>query len=201
MGKAAFVKGLRSQFKEEASRLVHVLNRFAALKVTLVGFDPAMVLTLREEYPAILKKNCNYHVLLPQEWLSQALEKEEPLPLQEEKPYYLFSHCTEKSKIPQSPAVWESIFKTFGLTLIPVPTGCCGMAGTFGHESEHLRESQALFQLSWSERLENIEFQQTLATGYSCRSQANRLIYREIQHPVQVLSRVIANNFAKKYCV
>lgn len=202
MGKAASVKGLRNQFKQEAYLLAQKLHAFATLNITLVGFDPAMVLPLRDEYLAILPEHMRrYQVLLPQEWLSQVLEHKQTLPVQSTTPYYLFSHCSEKSKNPQSALVWQRIFKHLGLTLIPVSTGCCGMAGTFGHEQEHVSESQALFQLIWADSLESIEFQQALATGYSCRSQVNRLISRQIQHPIQVLGQVIENNFDKKYCV
>jgi len=68
--------------------------------------------------------------------------------------------------------------------------GCCGMAGTYGHETDNVDTSKKIYQLSWSEVVNGAHYKDSLvATGYSCRSQVKRIDGREIPHPLQVLLR------------
>lgn len=62
-------------------------------------------------------------------------------PALNDKPWYLFAHCTEKTKLPNAEKQWGAIFTHFGGVMESVPVGCCGMAGTFGHESDKLIRS------------------------------------------------------------
>ena len=71
--------------------------------------------------------------------------------------FALLSHCGEKSSLPESPKVWEEVFKSQGLKLKAVSSGCCSMAGAFGHEKEHLAASKRGFDLSWKLKLEQNE--------------------------------------------
>jgi FAD/FMN-containing dehydrogenase/Fe-S oxidoreductase len=108
-------------------------------------------------------------------------------------PYYLFSHCTEKTAVLGIEKQWQQIFQIVGLELIPVATGCCGMAGIYGHEAEHYEESQGIYQMSWQPHIRStIEAKEyILATGYSCRSQVERFDGFTPLHPVQALERSI----------
>jgi Fe-S oxidoreductase len=74
-----------------------------------------------------------------------------------------------------------------GLDLTPVAVGCCGMAGTFGHEASHLDESTGIYQLSWQQAIAKFAPQQILASGYSCRSQVARFEGFKPKHPLQAL--------------
>jgi hypothetical protein len=69
------------------------------------------------------------------------------------------------------------------------------MAGMYGHEAEHYQTSQSIYQLSWGKHLslKPEERQYYLATGYSCRSQVQRLAGWKPLHPVQILSKYIQN--------
>lgn len=71
--------------------------------------------------------------MLVHEWLPQAL----PEAREQEnggEAWYLFGHCTEVTALPAAPKQWAEIFARFGAKLENVSVGCCGMAGTYGHE-------------------------------------------------------------------
>src|SRR5690606_8021868 len=112
------------------------LNRLAALGCPMLGVDPSLVLCYRDEYSKVLgEQRGEFEVLLVHEWLNSVQD----LPvLESPNDFYLFSHCTEKTALPVSSNEWQSIFSRFGLSLKLVETGCCGMAGTYGHEKSNL---------------------------------------------------------------
>lgn len=102
----------------------------------MVGVDPALVLTYRDEYRQTLgDARGDFSVLLVHEWLSQSLEKLSTRELAGEA-WYLFGHCTEVTALPASTSQWAGIFRHFGARLEGVSVGCCGMAGTYGHEQK-----------------------------------------------------------------
>ena len=65
--------------------------------------------------------------------------------------------------------------------------GCCGMAGTYGHEKTNLENSKGLFDLSWQPKLADLVPEQILVTGFSCRSQVKRFTELKARHPVEAL--------------
>jgi Fe-S oxidoreductase len=107
------------------------------------------------------------------------------------KRYSLFLHCTEKTCKPTTHDLWAMIFASFGMTAQPVSTGCCGMAGMFGHEIEHAGTSRDLFNMSWADKLANLNGSIPVVTGFSCRCQIERMTHVKLQHPVQALLHVM----------
>ena len=106
-------------------------------------------------------------------------------------PWHLFAHCTESTSLPNSLKEWQQIFAHFGETLTAENIGCCGMAGTFGHETKHLAMSKSIYAQSWQVKLQGKTLSRCLATGYSCRSQVKRMEHQVLKHPVQALLEVI----------
>ncbi|TNH08009.1 D-2-hydroxyglutarate dehydrogenase YdiJ [Testudinibacter sp. TR-2022] len=191
-GKAQHIKGFLQRFAKTARTQAEFLSRLNKLKLPLVGVDPAIVLSYREEYPQVLQQQNDFHVLTAHEWLVQQLDSNQldsaiATKNSENRTWYLFPHCTEASAMPNSPKQWQTIFARFGQTLISETVGCCGMAGTFGHESQHLTMSQGIYQLSWQQKLTKYDAKFCLATGYSCRSQVKRMEGWQPQHPLQAL--------------
>ena len=69
-----------------------------------------------------------------------------------------------------------------------MPSGCCGMAGTYGHEARHRATSERIYALSWKEKVAaHGQSGRLLATGYSCRSQAKLIDGIKLLHPAQAL--------------
>ncbi|STY61946.1 FAD-binding oxidoreductase [Mannheimia haemolytica] len=196
-GKAQHVKGFLHKFAKTAKNQADFLNRVAKLGLPMVAVDPALTLLYREEYKKILKEaRGDFKVLLAHEWLREVikngkLENSKKSANSDRLPWYLFTHCTESTALPSSMKEWQAIFAHFGETLLNENVGCCGMAGTFGHETKHVEMSKAIYQQSWQIKLKNKPLERCLATGYSCRSQVKRFEQQAIKHPVQALLEVI----------
>jgi FAD/FMN-containing dehydrogenase/Fe-S oxidoreductase len=189
-GKPQHVKGFLTEFAETAKTAADFLNQLDALDITMVGVDPSMVLCYRDEYSKVLgNSRGDFKVSLVHEWLSTLT-----LPLvsaPQTQSFALFGHCSEKTALPASEQQWQAIFKQAGLQLDTVAVGCCGMAGTFGHEKSHIEESTGIYQMSWQSSLGQYQPQQILATGYSCRSQVARFERYKPKHPLQVLAECL----------
>ncbi|WP_293750203.1 FAD-binding and (Fe-S)-binding domain-containing protein [uncultured Paraglaciecola sp.] len=186
-GKPQHVKGFLKEFAHTAKTAAELLNQLDALNLPMIGVDPSMVLCYRDEYSKVLgESRGEFKVQLVHEWLIQLeLPKVNPGKTQN---YALFGHCSEKTALPTSEKQWQQIFQKTGLNLSAVSVGCCGMAGTFGHEASHLHESTGIYQLSWQQAVSQFEPEQIVATGYSCRSQVARFEEFKPKHPLQVLA-------------
>ena len=196
-GKAQHIKGFLSKFAKTAKNQADFLNRIAKLGLPMVAIDPALTLLYRDEYRDILKaERGDFKVLLAHEWLieqikSGVLDNCKKSSKTDHLPWHLFAHCTETTELPASSKEWQQIFAHFGETLVSEKVGCCGMAGTFGHETAHVEMSKAIYQQSWQQKLKNAPLDRCLATGYSCRSQVKRMEHQQIKHPIQALLSII----------
>ena len=150
-----------------------------------------MTLTYRQEYADAVEGELP-KVSLVQEWLAGELGRirlERDLPSAE---YKLMAHCTEKTSAAPSLKQWQQIFDALGQKLTIQSAGCCGMSGTFGHETANYKRSKDIYDLSWRTIVNKPEHRgQLMATGYSCRSQVKRMDEQSLPHPVQVLLDLI----------
>ncbi|MGF1722289.1 FAD-binding oxidoreductase [Vibrio kyushuensis] len=191
-GKAQHVKGFLQQFASNAKNTATFLSLVADLGIPLVGVDPALVLCYRDEYTEVLgKERGDFDVLTVHEWLLPRLADIQSQPSPTTQPWYLLAHCTEKTKMPNAEKEWGEIFTHFGSVLNTVPVGCCGMAGTFGHEKDKLEISKDIYELSWKPRLQDLPSDRCLVTGYSCRSQVKRFEQEKVKHPLQALLEIV----------
>ena len=189
-GKPQQVKGFLKRFARTARKSAEVLNRVAALNLPMVGTDPALVLCYRDEYKMLGNERGSFNVQLAHEWLATAVSSlQEPARANGE--WYLFAHCTEVTALPSSTQQWKTLFSQFGATLHTINAGCCGMAGTYGHEARNLDNSRNIFGLSWEPQLANKPLERCLATGFSCRSQVKRFGGEKIKHPLQALLHMV----------
>ena len=189
-GKALHVHGFLRAFERAAAANAAVLQALAATGVELVGLDPSMTLAYRSEYAGALDKGRLPTVLLVQEWLAR---HRDALPaVGGGAAYQLLPHCTERTTALAAVRDWSAVFAAFGLRLAILPSGCCGMAGTWGHEAEHRAASERIYALSWAHHVAAAGTSGTLlADGYSCRSQAKLVDGVKLAHPVQALLAAI----------
>ncbi|AMO58322.1 FAD-linked oxidase [Endozoicomonas montiporae] len=193
-GKVLHVYGYLGRFEKVARTNGSELNQLAESGVSLIGIDAAVALTYRDEYREAMGDNAP-EVLLLSEWFAREADNIAALNLGLEGDYILLGHCTETTNVPAAPAQWQAFYRACGLTLTYQPTGCCGMAGIYGHETRNQAVSRKVYELSWQEVVEKPENQgRMVATGYSCRSQVKRLSDYRILHPVQMLLQVIKAN-------
>ena len=176
-------------WSKQLNYLSKVLKVLKDSQVPVVGIDPSLTLCFEDEYQQVLGKDFQgvNPVRLFDEWLCAYLPKIPRRTSQNLPPFVMFNHCSEKALKPKSPENWQQIFKHFGLDLEVVSTGCCGMAGSFGHEKQHAKDSEALFKANWQPKLESIVSGQGLATGFSCRSQVKRFGGLSLEYPLSKL--------------
>lgn len=192
-GKPQHVKGFLREFAQTASSTAEFLNQVAQLEIPMVGVDASLLLVYRDEYVKTLGEGRgDFAVLAVHEWLQRyaagALETQQA---KSTETYALLTHCTEKTALPTSEKQWQAIYNGVGLSLDIVSVGCCGMAGTYGHELHHYDNAKGIFELSWSAALAKYEPQQWAVTGYSCRSQVKRLTENYAKHPLQILLQAL----------
>ena len=192
-GKPLHVHGFLGAFARTAARNTAMLDALAATGVALVGLDPSMTLTYRAEYPAALGRE-GPPVRLVQDWLAERLDGARPRAPLDALPYRLLPHCTERTTAQPSLAAWQRVFALNGLSLEILPSGCCGMAGTYGHEAEHRAMSEHIFGLSWGPHVARDGADgRLLADGYSCRSQVAIVSGVTLRHPIQALLAAVAS--------
>lgn len=188
-GKPQHVKGFLREFAKTAKTAADFLNQLQQLGLPLLGLDASLALVYRDEYnKALGQERGDFNVQLLHEWL-----QDKPMPtLASSTEFALLAHCTEKTALPATEKTWQQIFANAGLSLKPVSVGCCGMAGTYGHELQQLENSKALFELSWRKPVESYGSERLLVTGFSCRSQVKRLVGDKPRHPIQALLQALS---------
>ncbi len=188
-GKALHIKGFLRAFDRVVARNTELLRKVAGLGFPLVGIEPAVVLTYRDEYPKQLGGEAGFRVWLLQEWLAE--QSLSARAASGEAGFRLLSHCTEQALVTRAPAMWAKVFGALGVPLELVKSGCCGMCGVYGHEVAHKEDSLGIFDLSWRKKVDP-ERDRVLATGHSCRTQVERALGFTPRHPAQALLSVIA---------
>lgn len=193
-GKALHVHGYLGGFEKAARCTAQTFTQLQELGITLVGIDPSMTLVFRSEYNAVLPDG-KLSVLLPQEWLSAHLERLRGslhlTPISGHS-HTLIGHCSERTNVSNAVADWQRVFRSLGIELSSVDAGCCGMAGTFGHELGNRPTSEKLYSMSWAQQVKMVNDAKVLmATGYSCRSQVKLIDEKHLPHPIEVLNQLV----------
>lgn len=185
-GKPLQVQGFLGAFEKAARNNGGTLKALASSGIPLVGLDPAMTLVYRQEYLKVLGKGAP-EVHLIQEWLCKILP-DTKIDVRPTAIYNLLAHCTEKTNAPATITQWEKVFERFGLKLSVLTAGCCGMSGTYGHETRNVDSSRKIYELSWGPLIDKHGGSgNLLADGYSCRSQVKRMDGKLVLHPLQAL--------------
>jgi Fe-S oxidoreductase len=193
-GKALHIKGFLRAFGRVVARNAELLRNVAALGFPLVGIEPAVVLTYRDEYPKQLEGDAGFRVWLLQEFLEQRLADGKLVASSGARgpAFRLLSHCTEQALVTRAPAQWAKVFGALGVPIEIVKSGCCGMCGVYGHEVAHKKDSLGIFELSWKGKIDTEHDQgRVLATGHSCRTQVERALGFTPLHPAQALLSLI----------
>lgn len=187
-GKVLHLLGMRDRFAHIAAKRMAEAKAFADLGVRLVGLDAATALMFTQEFTEMTGDSVEVSGL--EILLAEAVRQGRmPAAARAAPPQRLLGHCTEQALRPQALALWAEALAGFGIAAQPTKTGCCGMAGLFGHEAQNQTLSRDIFALSWADVTRDDAM---LATGFSCRCQTKRLTGRRPLHPVELIDRVLA---------
>jgi Fe-S oxidoreductase len=206
-GRTYISKGMLAFAKQLANTNVQALTDIVSEEHPFIGIEPSAILSFRDEIPKLvneelrekslkLKANC----LLIDEFLLQEIKAkritQEQFTDKSEK-VILHGHCHQKSiagisstrQVLNFPANYEVEL---------LPTGCCGMAGSFGYEKKHYKLSQQIAKLVLYPRLLATKSKTIIAmNGTSCRHQIKDGIDKEGFHTAEIMYQALAQKTLK----
>jgi FAD/FMN-containing dehydrogenase/Fe-S oxidoreductase len=196
-GRPMISKGMLAQARASAAANVARLAPLAARGVPIVGLEPSCLLTLRDESVDLLRSEEARLVARSSFLLEEFLLRERERGLSVAwrsgagRRALLHGHCHQKAIVGTAPTV--SALRWAGYDVGEVDAGCCGMAGSFGFETEHYELSVALGsrRLAPAVRAEPAETA-IVAPGVSCRQQIAHLTGRRALHPAEALRAALA---------
>jgi len=191
-GRPMISKGMLREAKDNARWNVDQLAPYAEKNIPIVGLEPSCLLTLRDEYPELLRSTAARRVaensFLLEEFLLRELGSGR-LSLKfnsNGRKALLHGHCHQKALVGTAPTI--SILKTAGFEVSEIDSGCCGMAGSFGFEKEHYDLSLTIGNRRLGPAVKTAAADvEIIAPGISCRQQIEHLSGRQAKHPAEVL--------------
>jgi FAD/FMN-containing dehydrogenase/Fe-S oxidoreductase len=192
-GRTFLAVGLVDEAKAEARRTLAALAPFVARGVTAIGLEPSCLLTLRDEFTAMLPgpetAALAKQAMLFEEFVaaeSAAGRLSLPLAPRSAKAV-LHGHCHQKAFNTVGASV-AALQLVPGLEVETFDSTCCGMAGSFGYEAEHYDMSLKIGELGVLPKMRAASLDTLLvAAGTSCRHQIADAAGREALHPARVL--------------
>lgn len=196
-GRASISKGLLRKAKRIAHENVKLLSAKISRETPMIGIEPSAILTFRDEYLDLVDEGqlaeatqLASNTYLIEEFLATEIQNNNICAEQfsnQKKQIKFHAHCQQKAwNADKSSEIIMSFPKNYEVELIP--SGCCGMAGSFGYEKEHYDLSMKIGSLVLFPNI-NIQTDEVIiaANGTSCRHQIKDGTGRKALHPVEVL--------------
>jgi len=159
----------------------------------VIGLEPSCLLTLRDEFRSLLPGHAADHLAGRAMLLSEFLAQEKPaLTLQPiAATAHVHGHCHQKS-FGAFPAALGALRSVPDLTVKPIVSSCCGMAGSFGYQAETQDVSRAMAEASLLPAVRKAAATDLIvADGTSCRHQIRELSGRDAVHSVRILEQAL----------
>jgi Fe-S oxidoreductase len=196
-GRTFISKGLLRTARKTARKNIEALQGVVSGQNPLLGIEPSAVLSFRDEYPDLAGEDLKHtaldlanHVFLVEEFLVQELEKgkiSQDLFTSESKQILYHGHCQQKAIASTSPTI-QMLSLPENYVVEEIPSGCCGMAGSFGYEKEHYDLSMKVGELVLFPEIRKHRNGVILsASGTSCRQQIMDGTGRQALHPIEIL--------------
>ncbi|MFC3198806.1 FAD-binding and (Fe-S)-binding domain-containing protein [Parapedobacter deserti] len=196
-GRTYLSKGLVRKAKAIANRNVRFLKDVITADTLLIGIEPSAILTFRDEYPELVDRalvsdayTLAGRAVLIDEFLAMEMENGSIEPAMftvQPRKVKLHGHCYQKAfHLVEYTAKILAFPKGYQVEIIP--SGCCGMAGSFGYEKEHYDVSQKVGELVLFPTVRETPDETLIAApGTSCRHQIKDAVGRRTYHPVEIL--------------
>jgi Fe-S oxidoreductase len=199
-GRTFLSVGLVEEARAEAQRALETLRPYVERGLPIIGLEPSCLLTVRDEHPAMLSDPAVRMVadraMLLEEFLAAESERGAlvlPLAPQPGLKVLLHGHCHQKA-FGVMPAVERTLRLVPGLTVTPIESSCCGMAGAFGYAARHYDVSLKMAELSLLPAVRAASPDAWIvADGTSCRHQIRDGAGREAVHVVRVLDHALVH--------
>ncbi|GAA4616865.1 FAD-binding and (Fe-S)-binding domain-containing protein [Saccharopolyspora hordei] len=196
-GRSSMSKGMLDDAKHKAAALVTSLHRDTAPGSPIVGCEPSCVLMLRDEHAALLPDlpSVAERVRQVEELLVEAIDSGR-LVLRADswlagRRIVFHGHCHQKAEVGTA-ATMALLRRVPGAEVTEIDAGCCGMAGSFGFESEHYETSMTVGGDRLFPALAADPDAVVAATGVSCRQQIFHGAGRTAWHPLELVREALA---------
>ena len=193
-GRTFLSSGLIDEAKIEAEILLENLYEYVERGIPIVGLEPSCIFTIKDEFSALIpgekSKKLAQHVQLLEEYFFEEI-KAHRLKIKKKKigsqKVIIHGHCHQKAF--DSLDVTVKLLKSIeDVEVDVISSSCCGMAGSFGYQSENYEVSMKMAELSLLPRIRNENENVIItASGTSCRQQINHGTDRTVIHPVSLL--------------
>lgn len=196
-GRAQLSKGLVRAAQALATRNVELLQDIVNAREPLLGIEPSAILGLRDEYPDLVPAHLRTaaqslarNTLLIDEFIAREIDAGRIGP-ESFHPHFrmirLHGHCHQKALSSLAPTI-KMLEVVTGHQVSIIPSGCCGMAGSFGYETEHFAVSQQIGELVLFPAVRRLPADTLIvAPGTSCRHQIKDGTGRLAFHPAELL--------------
>ncbi|MEO6915742.1 MAG: FAD-linked oxidase C-terminal domain-containing protein [Chitinophagaceae bacterium] len=203
-GRTYLSKGLVRKAVVIANQNINSLTKSIPAGSCVVGIEPSAILTLRDEYPDLaypVNKSKARRLAAQAFTIEEFLAKEfhagnipKHLFTTEPKNLVLHGHCYQKVlSFQEQIRTILSIPENYSVSIIP--SGCCGMAGSFGYEKEHYDISMSVGELVLFPAIRKLpEATIVAASGTSCRHQIRDGTKKTALHPVEILWDALRSN-------
>ncbi|MFL5740157.1 MAG: FAD-binding and (Fe-S)-binding domain-containing protein [Flavisolibacter sp.] len=200
-GRSWLSKGLIRKAKKIAEKNIELLYPLITEDTPLIGIEPSAILCFRDEYIDLADdalhekaKSLSRHVLTVEEFIASEVSKgyiKKEQFTSEKRQVKLHGHCQQKALSSLAPSVTLlSLPRNYSVSVIP--SGCCGMAGSFGYEKEHYEVSQKIGELVLFPAVRKEAGDVLIAApGTSCRHQIKDGTGRKAFHPVELLYQAL----------
>ncbi|RPH32272.1 MAG: FAD-binding oxidoreductase [Bacteroidales bacterium] len=196
-GRTYISKGLVRTAKRIANHNIEILSKLVSDNCPLIGIEPSAILSFRDEYPDLsTNENLCYasylsrNTMLFEEFFMREVEKgniSKDSFTSSKRILKLHGHCQQKA-VASTTSTKEMLSFPEGHTINEIPSGCCGMAGSFGYEKEHYELSMKVGELVLFPDIRSTSDDVTIvAPGTSCRHQIKDGTGRRAYHPIEVM--------------
>ncbi len=202
-GRSAISCGVLGEAARVASATARSLGAIISREspLAILGLEPSCVSAIKDDWlelkmPAELSliEQIAAMTFLAEDWIDREWERHPRLPLfaTPTESLLFHAHCHQK-------ALWGSdssarlLRRVFGSGMRTLPTGCCGMAGSFGFDAKTYGLSQRIFEGDLARHLSCSQEALVAATGASCRHQIHDGAQRRAYHPIELVHRAIAD--------
>jgi FAD/FMN-containing dehydrogenase/Fe-S oxidoreductase len=192
-GRPLISKGLLKPARQHAERLFESLMLYVERGYKIVGLEPSCILTLVDDFVGLLgekAKQLSEACLTFDTFVAQEKPSFNPC----DKALLLHGHCHQKALVGMQETL-QLLRSIPGLSVSEIPSGCCGMAGSFGYEEEHYTFSLKIAELSLLPAIRSSSPDTLLiANGFSCRSQISEATGRRPLHLAELLAELARNS-------
>jgi FAD/FMN-containing dehydrogenase/Fe-S oxidoreductase len=198
-GRTYLSKGLVRTAKKIAKKNLSILKHIITKETPIIGIEPSTILTFRDEYLDFFSKDeesyktaeeISKYSLMIDEFLEKEMKvghiKAEQF-TDKKQHIKLHGHCHQKA-IASTNATKFILSFPKNYSVEEIPSGCCGMAGSFGYEKQHYNLSMKIGEMILFPAVRNAAKDTLIAApGTSCRCQIKDGTGKDAQHPIEIL--------------